>query len=166
MHTAENSCIHWMKYKIIWYLSCLLQQNVKKQSSGPTWISAQGYAGALDHFFVTASSGQQPDARVHYDVVFPTDHFPLVLHVYSLKMCEPSSKLHKGIQYQPNQQKHGMFQAVFQQAFAVHTSLCFNDITQHFTEAMLHVATTAFGTPSDAYAVPALVEKVQGKLQA
>ena len=65
----------------------------QKADPRPTWISAQGYAGALHHFFVTQISDKQPKTHIHYDVVFPTYHFPVVLQIYSLKVMEPPSNI-------------------------------------------------------------------------
>ena len=68
-------------------------QHVEKGNPRPTWISTQGHAGALDHFFVPQNSDKQPEAHVQYDVVFPSDHFPVILQIYSLKMKEPPSNI-------------------------------------------------------------------------
>ena len=51
---------------------------------GPTWVSAQGFVGALDFFLSCHASSDIGVVRVESESVFPLDHYPLRLRLFTL----------------------------------------------------------------------------------
>ena len=48
--------------------------------SGPTWVSAPGFVGALDFFLSRRLSPEIGTIRVENEFVFPSDHYPVGLY--------------------------------------------------------------------------------------
>ena len=51
---------------------------------GPTWVSAQGFVGVLDFFLSHRVSPEVGTVHVENESVFPSDHYPVWLHVHTL----------------------------------------------------------------------------------
>ena len=51
---------------------------------GPTWVSAQGFVGALDFFLSRHWSPNNRVVRVESESVFPSDHYPVRLRLLTL----------------------------------------------------------------------------------
>ena len=62
----------------------------------PTWVSAQGHVGALDH--VVSSLPATITSRI--DITFPSDHIPQLASFQSLRPAPPLPSIHsKGRRY-------------------------------------------------------------------
>ena len=51
---------------------------------GPTWVSVQGSLGALDFFLSRRVSPEVYTVQLENDSVFPSDHYPVRLRLYTL----------------------------------------------------------------------------------
>ena len=143
---------------------------VKKQSQGPTWVSAQGHVGALDHFMVSVTHTTPPITQVIHRCSFPSDHFPLILSIYDVTPLPPPECTHATNRYvipveiTATQLAH--FQRVFDKEYTQHASDTLDITVQSFTHAILQAATQVFGQPCDAYSTPMLVQKAMQRMQA
>ena len=143
---------------------------VKKQSPGPTWVSAQGHVGALDHFMVSVTHTTPPITQVIHRCSFPSDHFPLILSIYDVTPLPPPECTHATNRYvipveiTATQLAH--FQRVFDKEYTQHASDTLDITVQSFTHAILQAATQVFGQPCDAYSTPMLVQKAMQRMQA
>ena len=57
--------------------------------SGPTWISAQGFVGALDFFLSRRVCPEVGTVRVENESVFPSYHYPVRLSLHTLPTLVP-----------------------------------------------------------------------------
>ena len=57
--------------------------------SGPTWISSQGFVGALDFSLSCRVSPEVGIVRVENEFVFPSDHYPVRLRLHTLPALVP-----------------------------------------------------------------------------
>ena len=114
---------------------------VKKQSQGPTWVSAQGHVGALDHFMVSVTHTTPPITQVIHRCSFPSDHFPLILSIYDVTPLPPPECTHATNRYvipveiTATQLAH--FQRVFDKEYTQHASDTLDITVQSFTHAIL-----------------------------
>ena len=53
-------------------------------AEAPTWVSPQGFAGALDHIFLHAPSEAAHTTEVRSDSTFPSDHLPVTATLHDL----------------------------------------------------------------------------------
>ena len=53
-------------------------------AEAPTWVSPQGFAGALDHIFLRTPSEAAHTTEVRYDSGFPSDHLPVTATLHDL----------------------------------------------------------------------------------
>ena len=53
-------------------------------AGAPTWVSPQGFAGALDHIFLRTPSEATHTTEVRSDSSFPSDHLPVLTTLHDL----------------------------------------------------------------------------------
>ena len=53
-------------------------------AEAPTWVSPQGFAGALDHIFLRTPSEAAHTTEVRSDSSFPSDHLPVIATLHDL----------------------------------------------------------------------------------
>ena len=57
--------------------------------SGPMWVSAQGFVGALDVFLSRRVSPEIGTVRVENESIFPSDYYPVQLCLHTLPALVP-----------------------------------------------------------------------------
>ena len=58
---------------------------------GLTWVTAQGFVGALDFFLSRRVSPEIGTARVENESIFPSDHYPVRLCLHTLPALPPGN---------------------------------------------------------------------------
>ena len=53
-------------------------------AEAPTWVSPQGFVGALDHIFLRSPSEAAHSTEVRSDSSFPSDHLPVVTTLHGV----------------------------------------------------------------------------------
>ena len=65
-------------------LTRLGMRRLRPLAEAPTWVSPQGFAGALDHIFLRTPSEAAHTTEVRSDSSFPSDHLPVTATLHDL----------------------------------------------------------------------------------
>ena len=122
-------------------------------AEAPTWVSPQGFAGALDHIFLCTPSEAAHTTEVRSDSSFPSDHLPVIATLHDLppaaQLVCPSKKGRLPI---PREALANQLRALNDTFQAELTPLPPGapDTPRHYaaaTSALYAAATAAFGPP-------------------
>ena len=134
-------------------------------SSQPTWISEQGYSGALDHI-LTTKQGSPVELTVCMEVPFPSDHLPILAEINGLtRALVPPAMSAKGrywVPRFPEESQVDAFREHFDQAYPPARTPSLDTDFQSFCNSILSSLEATFRLPADYVAVPRLVQNVLG----
>ena len=134
-------------------------------SSLPTWISEQGYSGALDHI-PTTKQDSSVELTVCMEVPFPSDHLPILAEIRGLSRAPvPPAMSAKGrylVPQFPDESQLDASRERFGQVYPpAHTPSLDMDF-QSFSNSILSSLEATFGPQADYVAIPRLVQNVLG----
>ena len=134
-------------------------------SSQPTWISEQGYSGALDHI-LTTKQDSSVELTVCVEVPLPSDHLPILAEIRSPTGAPvPSAMSAKGrylVPRFPDESQLDAFRGHFDQAYPPAHAPSLDTDFQSFSNSILSSLEAIFGPPADYVAVPRLVQNILG----
>ena len=137
--------------------------------SGPGWVSAQGFVGALDFFLSRHVSPEIGIFCVESESVFPSDHYPVRLCLHTLPALVPPGNPTSRARFNPGTSVCKWQQDTFADRCAGLRSLLPNatsEAYQHFVDVLTTAAEAVFGPPSTADTVPGLVSMAARVLHA
>ena len=137
--------------------------------SCPTWVSAQGFVGALDFFLSCRVSPEIGTVRAKNESVFPSDYYPVRLCLHTLVALVPPANSASRARFRPGTGVCKWQQETFADNCAGLRSLpptakCKS--YQHFVSVLTMAAETIFGPPSTLDTVHGLVSAAAPVLQA
>ena len=134
-------------------------------SSLPTWISGQGYSGALDHILTTRLT-HPVKASICIEGPFPSDHMPILAEVKGLTRSPvPPAMSAKGrylVPRFPEDSQLDKFREHFDQRYPATVVSSLNVDLQSFSNSVVSSLEATFGPPTDYVAIPRLVQNVLG----
>ena len=134
-------------------------------SSLPTWMSEQGYSGALDHI-LTTKQDSSVELTICMEVPFPSDHLPILAEIRSLSRAPvPPAMSAKGrylVPRFPDESQLDAFREHFGQLYPPAPTSSLDTDFQSFSNSILSSLEATFRLPADYVAVPRLVQNVLG----
>ena len=128
--------------------------------SGPTWISAQGFVGALDFFLSRRVSPEVGTVRVETASVFPSDHYPVRLSLHTLPALVPPGNPASRARFRLGTGVCKWQQETFANSCVGLRSLppaATSQSYQHFVSVSTTAAESVFGPPGTPDTIPGLV---------
>ena len=141
-------------------LTLLGMRRLRPLAKAPTWVSPQGFAGALDHIFPRAPSEAAHTTEVRSDSSFASDHLPVTATLHDLpptpQLVCPSKKGRFPIPREPLASQPRTFNDTFRAELttpppgALQTQPRYTEVTS----ALYAAATAAYGPPVPSQPVP------------
>ena len=132
-------------------------------AEGPTWVSPQGFSGALDHIFLRTPSEAANTTEVRSDSSFPSDHLPVLTTLNDLppapQLVCPSMKGPFPIPREPLASQLRALNDTFR-AELTPPPPSDPDVPPHYvavTLALYAAATAGYGPPAPSQPVPSAV---------
>ena len=129
----------------------------------PTWVSLQGFAGALDHIFLRTPSEATHTTEVRSDSSFPSDHLPVIATLHDLppapQLVGPSKKGRFPIPRGPLASQLRTLNDTFRAELTPPPPGAPSALPRYteVTSALYTAATAAFGSPVPSQPVPLAV---------
>ena len=144
-------------------LTRLGMRRLRPLAEAPTWVSPQGFAGALDHIFLRAPSEAAHTTEVRSDSSFPSDHLPVTATLHDLppapQLVCPSKKGCFPIPREPLASQLRTLNDTFRAELttpppgAPHAQPRYTEVTS----ALYAAATAAYGPPVPSQPVPSTI---------
>ena len=128
--------------------------------SGPTWVSAQGFVGALDFFLSRRVSPDIGTVHVENESVFPSNHYPVRLCLHTLPALVPPGSPASKARFHLGTSVCKWQQETFADSCSGLRSLplaATPEAYRHFVSVLTTTAKAVFGPPSTPDIVPGLV---------
>ena len=144
-------------------LTRLGMRRLRPLAEAPTWVSPQGFAGALDHIFLRTPSEAAHTTEVRSDSSFPSDHLPVTATLHDLppapQLVCPSKKGRFPIPREPLASQLRTLNDTFRAELATPPPGA-PEAQPRYTEvtsALYTAATAAYGPPVPSQPVPSTV---------
>ena len=144
-------------------LARLGMRRLRPLAEAPTWVSPQGFAGALDHIFLRAPSEAAHTTEVRSDSSFPSDHLPVTATLHDLppapQLVCPSKKGRFPIPREPLASQLRTLNDIFRAELTTPPPGVPN-AQPRYTEvtcALYAAATAAYGPPVPSQPVPSAI---------
>ena len=144
-------------------LTRLGMRRLRPLAEAPTWVSPQGFAGALDHIFLRTPSEAAQTTEVRSDSSFPSDHLPVTATLHDLppapQLVCPSKKGRFPIPREPLASQLRTLNDTFRAELATPPPGA-PEAQPRYTEvtsALYAAATAAYGPPVPSQPVPSTV---------
>ena len=144
-------------------LTRLGMRRLRPLAEAPTWVSPQGFAGALDHIFLRAPSEAAHTTEVRSDSSFPSDHLPVTATLHDLppapQLVCPSKKGRFPIPREPLASQLRTLNDTFRAELAAPPpgAPAAQPRYTEVTSALYTAATAAYGPPVPSQPVPSTV---------
>ena len=168
-----NANCHWVSHLpispaslcdlVLPTLARLGMRRLHPLAEAPTWVSPQGFAGALDHIFLRTPSEVAHTTEVRSDSSFPFDHLPVTATLHDLppapQLVCPSKKGRFPIPREPLASQLRTLNDTFRAELtppppgAPSAQPRYTEVTS----ALYTAATAAFGPPVPSQPVPSTV---------
>ena len=130
----------------------------------PTWVSAQGHVGALDHVIYSLPA----TITSCIDITFPSDHIPQLARFQSVHPVSPLPAIHSKGRYllpkTPGTRTVQQFQEAFGQLKPIWRTQPLGVAIQYFSKAILQAVQTVAGPPANYLDRPNAVVQIQQHL--
>ena len=117
---------------------------------GPTWISPQGFVGALDYFLSRQVTPEVGTVRVESTSVFPSDHYHVRLHLHILRALSfpgnPTSRARFKLGTRGSELQRQDFATGYQALHSLPPAAT-AEAYQHFVTVLTSSAEAIFGPP-------------------
>ena len=152
-------------------LARLGMRRLRPLAEAPTWVSPQGFVGALDHIFLRTPSEAAHTTEVRSDSSFPCDHLPVTATLHDLppapQLVCPSKKGRFPIPREPVASQLRTLNDTFRAELttpppgAPHAQPRYTEVTS----ALYAAATAAYGPPVPSQPVPSTIHVHVANLQ-